>query len=165
METHLTFAKKAKSFTMDLYLHVSSNLMEEYIIPEDIHVICIVASSFPEGVKAAHKKLHSLIPFSNQRRYFGISWGQENGIIHYQAAADVMNEDELNIPGTKQFVIRKGNYMSVVLHDYMEEIAGIGKAFTELLSLPNIDPNGYCLEWYISDREVRCMVPLDQERM
>jgi hypothetical protein len=29
-----------------------------------------------------------------------------------------------------------------------------------LLTQPNIDPNGYCLEWYLNGKDVRCMVRL-----
>ena len=42
----------------------------------------------------------------------------------------------------------------------MSDTQGVGHAFEKMLALEEIDPNGYCLEWYISKQEVRCMVPL-----
>ena len=33
-----------------------------------------------------------------------------------------------------------------------------------LISQPDIDPNGYCLEWYLNDMDVRCMVRLDDNK-
>ncbi len=134
--------------------------MEVYILSEDIDVICVPAQSFPDGVKAAHEKLHSMIPFTTERRYFGISWGSEKGAIHYQAAAEILSPDDANLKDTVPFTIWKGKYMSIVIEDFMKDIPAIGRAFEELLSLDMIDPEGYCLEWYISNKDVRCMVPL-----
>ena len=134
--------------------------MEEFSFESDIEVICIKADSFSMGVKAAHEKLHSLIPFSTDRKYFGISWGGEHGAIHYQAAAEILTPEESKLPETKPFTIRKGKYMSIVIKDYMNDIQSIGRTFSQLLLLENLDPNGYCLEWYISNHDVRCMVPV-----
>ena len=134
--------------------------MEEFNLHEDIKVVCVTATSFPDGVKEAHEKLHTLIPFTTQRRYFGISWGGENELIHYKAAAEILNPKDATLSGTEPFIIRKGKYQSIVVKDYMKNVKLIGQAFDELLTLPELDPNGYCLEWYLSNNEVRCMVPL-----
>lgn len=134
--------------------------VEEFIIPSDINTVCVIASSFPEGVLTAHQKLHSLIPFHTDRNYFGISWGDKNNTIHYQAAAEIMNPGEAEIEGTSLFTIKPGKYISIIVRDYMSNTQVVGHAFEKMLPLPNIDPGGYCLEWYISKQEVRCMVPL-----
>ncbi len=42
----------------------------------------------------------------------------------------------------------------------MQNIASIGNVFQQLLMQPKIDPNGYCLEIYEGDNDVRCLVPL-----
>ena len=52
----------------------------------DITAICVSAESFPEGVLAAHKKLHSLVTYSPDRKYFGISYPVGPGEIMYLAA-------------------------------------------------------------------------------
>ena len=136
--------------------------MEKFQIDNDIEVICIKADSFPDGVKGAHGKLHRLIPFTPERKYFGISWAGEDGAIHYQAAVDILNPEEEKLPGTTPFTIRKGTYMSIRIKDYMSDLQSIGRAFNELLTLETTDPNGYCLEWYMSELEVRCMVPMKE---
>ncbi|MEO6638588.1 MAG: hypothetical protein ABIN25_09935 [Ginsengibacter sp.] len=56
-------------------------------------MLTVIADSFPEGIMAAHKKLHSLVPFSTQRKYFGLS-RPENGTIMYKASAEEMEEGE-----------------------------------------------------------------------
>ena len=33
-----------------------------------------------------------------------------------------------------------------------------GKAFEKLISYPNIDTSGYCIEWYYNDNDVKCMI-------
>jgi hypothetical protein len=42
----------------------------------------------------------------------------------------------------------------------MKDIPAIGNTFQELLETPGIDPNGYCVEWYINDKDVICMIRL-----
>ena len=42
----------------------------------------------------------------------------------------------------------------------MKDISAIGEAFKLLLSNRDIDPQAYCVEWYLSDKDVKCMVRL-----
>ncbi len=81
------------------------SIMETIILENDIKVICVKAVSFPDGIQDAHDKLRAMFPPIPTRRYFGISYPQQGGIV-YRAAT------------------------------------------------------GYCLEWYLSDKDVRCMVRL-----
>ncbi|MFA6150244.1 MAG: hypothetical protein WC716_02910 [Chitinophagaceae bacterium] len=134
--------------------------MEQLTLNEDIKVYCETASSFPDGVKSAHEKLHSLIEFSTERKYFGLSRPNENGVIMYKAAAEELKLGELSTHALEEIIIQKGNYQCIVVHHYMKDIPAIGLAFQELIALPDIDPQGYCIEWYINDEDVRCMVRL-----
>ncbi len=119
------------------------------------------AKSFPEGILEAHQTLHALVPYSQNRKYFGIS-RPENGNIVYKAAAEELIEGELKQHGLEEFTITAGEYLYIILKDFMQNIPAIGKAFNELTSHPHIDPNGYCIEWYLSDRDVKCMVKLKE---
>ena len=65
-------------------------MMETITLNNDIKVFYITAKSFPDGVLDAHNKLHALVPFSTDRKYFGIS-RPENGTIYYKAAAEEIN--------------------------------------------------------------------------
>lgn len=129
-------------------------------IDKDTRLICIQASSFPEGVQAAHEQLHALLQGSGQRRFYGLSRPEGGGGIVYKAAAEELHEGEAEQLGCESFTIKKGQFSMIAIHDYMKHIESIGQAFTELLKDPCIDPQGYCLEWYISDKDVQCMVPL-----
>jgi len=131
--------------------------MENYVIPENIKVLYKTASSFPDGVLAAHQSLHALVPFSTTRRYFGLS-RPENGKIIYHAAMEEMQEGEAEKFACKTMEIRKGKYICIDIKDFMKDIPAIEKAFTELLKQPNLDQQGYCVEWYMTQQDVRCMV-------
>ena len=133
--------------------------MEIYALENDINVFCAKAKSFPEGVLEAHQQLHTIIPFSNQRRYFGIS-RPEKGTIEYWAAAEELNQEEAEKYNCDSSVISKGKYIGVEVKNYIKNIEEIGKAFNKLISCEGIDPNGYCVEYYLNDEDVRCMIRL-----
>jgi hypothetical protein len=133
--------------------------MEAITIDKDIKVFYVTAISFPDGIMEAHQKLHSLVPFSTNRRYFGIS-RPEKGVIVYKAAAEEINPGEAKKFNLDELVLKKGKYISATINDYMKDIPAIDKTFKKLLSNPDIDPQGYCVEWYLSQKDVRCMVRL-----
>lgn len=134
--------------------------MEEYQLPESISAMYITASSFPEGVLAAHQKLHRLVPRTDERKYFGISFPNQNGTIIYKAAAEEIGDGEAEKLSLEAYLIKKGTYISIDIHDFMNNVDAIGKAFQELIADPRIDPNSACVEWYVTDNDVKCMVRL-----
>jgi hypothetical protein len=134
--------------------------VEIIVIDKDINLIYEQAVSFPDGVKPAHEKIHSLFPFTSKRKYFGVS-RPENGIIIYKAAVEEIAQGEAEKFGLPIMTLKKGNYISTVIHDFMKDIPAIGQTFQELLAHPEIDPQGYCVEWYFNLNDVRCMVRLN----
>jgi hypothetical protein len=134
--------------------------MEKYTLTENIHVCCVTAASYPEGIMESHRRLHSLIPFSTQRRYFGLSRPENEKGIVYRAAAEELEKGEGEKLGCEPFVIPKGEYISITLHNYLDDLTSIGKAFDQLTDYPGIDPQGYCVEWYLDEKNVRCMIRL-----
>jgi hypothetical protein len=136
--------------------------MTEIITLEgDITVFTVAAATFPEGIIAAHQQLHALVPFSAGRKYLGVS-RPENGPIVYRAAAEVLEgEDTDAFPGSTM-QLKGGRYICTTLHDYRNDLQGIDRAFKDLLAGPGLDPEGYCVEWYVNDRDMRCMIRLMQ---
>lgn len=133
--------------------------MNRITIPQDIPLFYVTATSFPEGVLDAHAKIHSLIPLPEERRFFGISYPID-GTIVYKAAAEELEVGEAEKYDCEKFVIKAGEYLYEDIKDFASDISIIDKTFKELLANPELDPNGYCLEWYMNDTDVRCMVPL-----
>ena len=133
--------------------------METMNIEKDIKVYFIDAKSFPEGILEAHEKLHSIIPFSKERRYFGIS-RPEKDVIVYKVAAEVLETDHEKEINCHSMIIEKGRYRCITISNFMEDNQGIEKAFNQLITFDDINPNGYCIEWYFNDNDVKCMVRL-----
>jgi hypothetical protein len=132
--------------------------METTTLQNDLLVYCVTASSFPEGVKQAHETLHSLAPFDEKRKYFGLSRPAADGRILYQAAAAELHQAEFSKHHLETEVISKGEYLYIDVHDYMKDIPAIGNAFQQLIHDSRIDPNGFCIEWYMGMNVCRCMV-------
>lgn len=134
-------------------------MVETLIIEKDIKVYYVTANSFPEDILTAHKSLHSIITFSKERRYFGLSRPEnENYEIVYKAAAEQIEKDLEKDYQLDTFVIEKGTYKCITIFNYKNDPQSITNAFQELTALAKIDPNGYCLEWYHNDDDVRCLV-------
>lgn len=133
--------------------------METIELHNDLTVFCVTAKSFPEGVKEAHQQLHTLFPPAPGRRYYGISFPVK-GEINYKAAAGLGNNEPVQDLNLETFVICKGKYASKVITGFMRDLSSIGRTFNELLSDIRVDPNGFCLEEYFNDNDVRCMVKL-----
>lgn len=130
-------------------------------LDSDIKVLYVEATSYPNGILDAHNRLHQLVPFSADRNYFGIS-RPENGSIVYRAATQEKSRGEAKKYKCDTLILKKGKYISLIVNDYKKNPQVIEKAFQKLLSTPDIDPQGYCVEWYSNDKEaVKCMVRLN----
>lgn len=139
--------------------------MEPYNLDRDIKLVCFRAASFPDGVMAAHQKLHSLLPDTGNRNTFGISWPDGKGSLIYMAGAEESQPGEAQQLGGEIFIVKKGDYLSIPIHDYMSDIPAFGKAFNELFADPRVDPIGAAVEMYLNEKEVRCMVRLDPAKV
>jgi hypothetical protein len=133
--------------------------MEAINLENDIKVMYVTAAAFPSGVLEAHQKLHRQVPQGDNRKYFGVS-RPDRGEIVYRAAAEEIVEGEAERLKLDTLIIKKGNYISTVVQDFMTNLKGIEIAFNQLLEYPNIDPQGYCVEVYLNDKDVQCMIRL-----
>jgi predicted transcriptional regulator YdeE len=137
--------------------------METFDLENDFIVFCNKAQSFPEGVLLAHQTLHKLVEYNPRRNYFGISYPQQGGEIIYFAAAEEIEENELQKHQLTPLTIAKGSYIYIDIIDFMNDIPAIGQAFQRLIQHPYIDPNGQCIEWYKEQNKCRCMVKLKKQ--
>lgn len=118
----------------------------------------ITAESFPDGVEETHQKLQALWP-GQDRQSFGISYPDVYGRLIYHAAVE-RYAHECGGSECKSFLIRKGGFVTATLTDWKSQKHMITQVFQHLLKDDRIHPFGYCLEMYLSDDVVRCMVPL-----
>lgn len=134
--------------------------MKPYTLEHDIEVFYVKASSFPQGIQPAFDKLYALLPDMKDRKRYGISRPEGGHEIVYRAAVAAQSPGEGANYGLDSFIIRKGAYMSEILPDYEQDLPKVGQTFDQLLQTPGLDPQGYCLEDYLNEKDVRCMVPL-----
>lgn len=134
--------------------------MEPYYIAHDIRLCCFTAKSFPDGVMDAFKRLHAKVPNQKGRRLFGISWPDGKGSMVYKAAIEEVSPGENQELGAETYTLRKGEYLSLVVHNFMDDIPSIGKAFRQLVGAPGVHPDTIGVEEYFSNTDVRCMVPM-----
>lgn len=135
--------------------------MEIFNMEQPVNVICVTATSFPESIGAAWNKLHGLFNNITDRTYYGLSCGDgKNGII-YKAAAREKFDGEAEQLGCEGFTIRAGNYLGAVLKNWKKDETIIGRTFQQLLKDERIDHEaGYCLEIYLNEQDVQCMVKM-----
>ncbi|UZR96948.1 transcriptional regulator [Chondrinema litorale] len=137
--------------------------MEEFILESNIKLFYIQAISFPEGVLEAHQKLHNMVPFSRDRKYFGIS-RPENGIIVYKAATEETFANEAEKYNCQTLLLKKGKYISIIVEHFRENPQKIKDAFDQLIKHYDLAPEGYCVEWYNNVEDtVNCFIRLRKQ--
>ena len=136
--------------------------MEKFILKEDIPVFYVKAETFPAGIKAAHEKLLAMLGSVKDRRFFGISNPDGAKGIVYRAAVEEAFHGEAEKYGCEKFTIRKGTYISEQLKDWQRDESIVARTFQQLLEHPDLDHNGYCMEMYLNEKDMRCMVTLKQ---
>ncbi|MBL0356846.1 MAG: transcriptional regulator [Chitinophagaceae bacterium] len=134
--------------------------MEKYFLDKDIRTFCVTAATFPEGVSAAHQQLRSLLPSAEGSNLFGISMGAGKGDIVYKAAVEELYDGEAGKYGCEIFIIRQGIYIAAILQHWRRNELLVGETFRSLLHHPEIDEEGYCVEVYMNETDVKCMVTL-----
>ncbi|MGB4843259.1 MAG: hypothetical protein WBP16_02205 [Ferruginibacter sp.] len=132
--------------------------MVTYRLEEDIKVYYITAPSFPDCVLETHQKMHSLVTYNPGRKSFGISYPVKTGKIIYKVAAEELENGELEKHGLEEMIIPKGDYLFIDIKEFTKNVPAISKAFDKLIHDVRIDPNGFCVEWYLDMDTCRCMV-------
>ncbi len=134
--------------------------MKKFIVEKDIHLLCVTASSFPEGVQKAHNTLRETVPHVEGRNFYGVSRPNQQGTIVYKAAAEQTYACEAEQLKYEALTLKKGNYSGKIIRNFHSDARQIGEVFQQLIANPKIDPNGFCVEWYINENDVQCMVRL-----
>lgn len=131
--------------------------IQEYKLERDLLLACEQANSFPEGIPEAMAKLQDKLHNKDSIQLYGISRPeQKRGILYYSCAA-IESEEEVKKYNLKPITMKAGIYYTIDVQNFHRDLTSIGKAFEKILSLEDIDPEGYCVEAY-SGEDVRCMV-------
>lgn len=131
--------------------------MKQVEIKNDTKLILVKARSFPDGVVAAYKDLEKAIGNPKGRAFYGISRGYKNGGIVYWAGVKPIEDEEARL-GLEKLTLNKGTYIAETLNGWRGREHVIGETFQKLLADPRLDPEGYCVEQYLENGDVMCMV-------
>lgn len=131
--------------------------MEITCISHDIKLLFLPAKTFPEGIMAAFHELRAKIPGSDVRTCYGVS-RPEQGIIIYWAGVEELYPGEAEILHFETMILKKGIYVGEVIQNFMKDPGEVGCTFQKLLNQEGLDPNGYCVEWYFNETDVKCMI-------
>lgn len=135
--------------------------MTSFNLDNELHLCYVKASSFPEGIMDAFKRLEDAIGGKENRVFFGLSKPQHNGVIEYQAAVLESQLGEAARLGLETYTLPRGTYVTHVVPDFMNNVAAIGQTFQQLLDDPLLDPDAWCVEWYRGN-DVMCMVKINK---
>jgi hypothetical protein len=137
--------------------------METYFLKDDIKLLCVNATSFPEGIEGAHQELHKLLSSTDNRKVFGISRPDGNRKIIYKAGVEEAFVGEGEQLRLETFVLKKGEYKGARIVNYPDHLESITKTFEKILKDPKIDPQGCCVEMYLNEKDLQCMVRLESK--
>lgn len=135
--------------------------MNRYHLTEDILLYTLTATKFPEGILAAFEQLHTLTKIEDPISYYGISYSNTLGGITYKAAV-ALKTPNTAILELETYTLRAGQYIGKEIRNFREHVTDIGKTFQELIQHPEIEKNGCCVEVYYNDKDVRCMVKIEE---
>jgi hypothetical protein len=135
--------------------------MEVYRVKKDMRIFCVKAESFPNDIKKAFAVLISLLPSTNGRTFFGVSYQSGSNEMIYHAGVLELFAGEGSLYGCTTLVIKEGEYLVESLKDWKKDESSIGQAFRKLADFRN-DTTFPCVEWYNGD-DVMCMVKIMEE--
>lgn len=140
--------------------------MEILNIEQPVQLACVTATSFPAGIGEAWNRLHLQFPPKKERRFYGISHGNGRGGIIYKAATAELFKGEAEQADFETFTILAGKYLGVTLINWKQDETIIGRTFQQLLADDRIDDGeGYCVELYLNENDVQCMVKMKDHRV
>jgi len=130
--------------------------MDSLILGEDI-VVAYISAIDLQNTSSALEKLRSFFPNIQERRTFRISTNYGKGETIYKVAAEALPSEAEKF-GLETFTINHGAYMSFYITDYRNDPDSISHAFELLKGQQEADPNAHCVEWFIGEDDVKCLV-------
>src|SRR6478609_5757070 len=96
-------------------------------LKEDIQLVCITVSDFPEGIGEVFKKLEQEFSETAAAGYYGISWMDDAGQIIYKASA--VKPESYSEENYENYELRKGTYLCISIENWMQNLPQITEAF------------------------------------
>lgn len=132
--------------------------MQTFQLEKDVLLFGVQATTFPTGVQQAWQELHKKISSTNARNFYGISHGSKDGSIVYKACVEEVFEGEAASLNCEKFLLPHGEYIGKTVRNFMQQIQKIGETFQTLLARDDYDKTGVCVEQYLNETDVVCMI-------
>lgn len=127
--------------------------MNQLVFTKDVCLMYISAESFPDDVFLVHEKLNSIVKNKENREFFGFSFPDKNGKIHYKAAVtETFKQEGLQL-GLKTYLLKKGNYNYITIPECKNNISEIENAFKIFLLKSSCDENGFNSDIYNTEKK------------
>ncbi len=130
--------------------------MERIQLTTEIKVFGLAVENFPHDIGAAFSRLANLVEGGFDRSYYGIC-EMKGGSVIYRAMAQEMYEGEGQKYACESYVIEKGMYLAVTVHDWRKNTESIKDVFEDILEDERVDFSKPFVEWYKDDVEMICM--------
>jgi predicted transcriptional regulator YdeE len=137
--------------------------MKELQLNSDITLVALKAKSFPAGVGTAFNELEQKVGGDKGRAWYGLSQADGKRDIAYWACVQSKPVEKLPA-GCESLTVRAGTYISEQLSDWRGREKIVSETFRKIISSPKVDPNGYCVEKYLDNGDVLCMVRIIPSR-
>lgn len=108
-----------------------------------------------EQAPAAFEKLEAELPSLKGRKFYGV---QSDGL--YRACVALNETDDPSVLPHPAWVIPGGRYARRKIRDWEQHIDQIVQAFNDLHRDNEVDPARPNIEYYRSQRELFCLVPI-----
>jgi predicted transcriptional regulator YdeE len=133
-------------------------MMELYNLQNDLKVFGRQVKTFPVGIKEAFEELIKAVPDGMERSHYGLSHMTADGKIIYIAASLEKHEGEAEKLNYKRYIIEKGEYLAVMLKNWMSQTDCIKDIFHDMMKDERADLTKQVAEWYKNGDEMMCMV-------
>ena len=137
--------------------------MEKVTLEKGLRIMCVTASSFPDGIGDAFKELGKKAAGISDRPFYGLS-KPDKGVIVYKAGVLEKDEGEASRFGLDLIVLPKGEYLTKTIADWKQNVPLIGETFREMIHHPDLDPESFCIEAYKGENDVVCMVKVKEKK-
>ena len=133
---------------------------QTYKLQNDVKTFGFRVETFPNGIGEAFHQLVKLFPAGERRSFYGLVESGKNGNISYYALAEEKFDGEAKRYNYPVKVIEKGNYLAVPVKDWRSKTDSIKDIFAEMMEDDRVAKGKPCVEWYKSEDEMLCMVPI-----
>jgi hypothetical protein len=127
-----------------------------------VRLVACRAESFPDGIKAAWDRLESRLASLKQRRFYGLTYLEADGLAYY-ACVEPIDEAEIAALGFPVLTLAGGTYARVKLPNWQEHAGEIGGIFEQLMANHRKTPGGPTVEYYRSQSELHLLIPVAED--